>query len=279
MPDPSTSDSDDSDDAMSMPDLPAADGGDPGDAPDREVNALLNNFHVAHMCRELVELVTQGTTKRAIESVMAIVSNSMSSILPDDLELPTTWHMITKAAGSVPPTHSKMVLCPAKGCNMVHSRASAVPGSLCASCDTELTTHRGDPHMIMLEGNLVDHMVRLWNEPRLAVLMDYPQTRDRGDGDVWDAGVLRGIDPDKRINTICMSVCTDGSVLKRYRNDSYTPFLVRILNLPPYVRTKSSALILWAMVPPKVYTCNLMRVRIYCARYVHTLFMPLGRII
>ena len=224
---------------------------DPGEDP--EVRELLENFHISRMCRELVELNTHGTAKTAIESVMKIVESHLGSMLPDDLKLPKTWHMITKAAGEVPCTHEQMIICPAKGCNLVHTRASAVPGSVCASCDTELVTHRGDPHMTMLEGSLVSHLERLWKQPRLAALMDYPRVRETGDGDVWDAGALRGIDADKCTNTMCLSVCTDGSVLKRYRNDSYVPFIVRILNLPPYVRTKSSALVLWAMLPPKVH--------------------------
>ena len=222
---------------------------DPGEDP--EVRELLENFHISRMCRELVELNTHGTAKTAIESVMKIVESHMGSMLPDDLKLPKTWHMITKAAGEVPCTHEQMIICPAQGCNLVH--ASAVPGSICANCDTELVTHRGDPHMTMLEGSLVSHLERLWKQPRLAALMDYPRVRETGDGDVWDAGALRGIDADKCTNTMCLSVCTDGSVLKRYRNDSYVPFIVRILNLPPYVLTKSSALVLWAMLPPKVH--------------------------
>ena len=73
-----------------------------------------------------------------------------------------------------------------------------------------------------------------------------------GDGDVWDGELLRGLPAANRVHTMCLSVCSDGSILKRYRNHTYTPILVRLLNLPPHLRTTATGVLMWAELPPGV---------------------------
>lgn len=51
---------------------------------------------------------------------------------------------------------------------------------------------------------------------------------------------------------MCLSICSDGSILKRYRNHTYTPILVRLLNLPPHLRTTATGVLMWAELPPGV---------------------------
>lgn len=246
---PSASDqSSDTDD--SLPPQYINDGEDSEHGGDDEFHTQLQ---VGLMCREFVELVTQGTTKTAVESVMKIISRRLAHVLQaNNVHLPDTWYRIKKEAGNVPVTHTKMALCPSRSCNSVHEYDSVKEGAMCAECGTELAAQNGRPHMIMLEGDLTQHLRRLWAVPAVAKMLYYPDTRQPGDGDAWDGEALRRMDPSKRTDTICLSICTDGSVLKRYRNDSYVPVVVRILNLPPHIRTKAAALFLWGMVPPKV---------------------------
>jgi len=70
---------------------------------------------------------------------------------------------------------------------------------------------------------------------------------DDNDGDVWAGSRLHGVDI---TSTMCLSLTADAAVIETFRSRSYTPVIVRLLNLPPHIRVTAAGLFLWAEVPP-----------------------------
>ena len=118
----------------------------------------------------------------------------------------------------------------------------------CPECGEERTNKR---QILLL--NIRSRMRRLFANPALAKLFQYPNTRKPGDGDVWDADVMK----DQSIrylgkNVIHLGLSSDGAMYETWTKNTFTPVVCQNLNWPPGPRTCFGGLWLLAVFPPKV---------------------------
>jgi hypothetical protein len=83
-------------------------------------------------------------------------------------------------------------------------------------------------------------------------MLQHPLTRERGDGDTWDARLLRDLTLEQLSSLMCLGLHTDGTVFDTGKQKSYTPVVLQWLNLPPGVRQSFGGLLLLGVFPPKV---------------------------
>lgn len=103
----------------------------------------------------------------------------------------------------------------------------------------------------LLVFDIIKRIQKAWAIPELAELLHSPITRERGDGDIWDH-LLRDMSDEDKLTHMCMILHTDGTVLDKGKQRSYTPVVFQWLNLPPGVRQSFGGLLLLAVFPPKV---------------------------
>ena len=92
----------------------------------------------------------------------------------------------------------------------------------------------------------------LYNIPELAELFEYPRHREPGDGDAWDAEILGDVDLATVHLVVYVAMCSDATVLETWRQVSYTPLYLEILNWPPHVRATFEGMMLAALLPPSI---------------------------
>jgi hypothetical protein len=100
--------------------------------------------------------------------------------------------------------------------------------------------------------SLRSRLRRLFNNPKLAKLFQYPHTRTPGDGDIWDAEVMKNRGYAEGKNVIELVLSSDAAVYESWTKHSFTPVVVQNMNWPPAVRKCFGGLWLLAVFPPKV---------------------------
>lgn len=68
-------------------------------------------------------------------------------------------------------------------------------------------------------------------------------------GDVWSGTKLRDTTVEERGNTLYLAICCDAT---EFQKDSWTPVIVKILNLHPEIRINKDAMITLAVLPGKI---------------------------
>ena len=145
-----------------------------------------------------------------------------------------------------------IALCPANDCQAY--AADDVPDT-CGTCDAVMKRdNNATPRREILLPRVVKRIQRMYTKPSVAAMLHYAARRDRpgDDGDVWDSVLLRGTTNEQRTNTLYLLICGDGSVFKKGRQVSWLPLSAQILNYPPDVRHRFSAMLLFGVAPDKV---------------------------
>jgi hypothetical protein len=116
---------------------------------------------------------------------------------------------------------------------------------------------KGDAH-VMQHWPLADFVGDLWGHEVLAEAMDYPNTRRTQPGLIWDVQdstnwqdfTLRhgGVPPVSHVIGLSWS----GDAFKRTDYESPTPILMRVYNLPPWLRSLIGLIHLSLLLPPGV---------------------------
>ena len=65
--------------------------------------------------------------------------------------------------------------------------------------------------------DLAGRIQDLYQVPELAELFEYPLHRDTGDGDAWDAHLLRVVDLSTVACIVYVAMCSDATVLETWR--------------------------------------------------------------
>lgn len=121
-----------------------------------------------------------------------------------------------------------------------------------SGCGTKLQNKSGQTILRFAKFDLLARIKAYWQTPGIAKDLLYVTTRQRGDGDVFDGDLLRSRDPQDLVNKVLLSLTGDSTVIQTFRNKSYTPLVLRYLNLPPHLRHTHQGLMVWAILPPKV---------------------------
>ena len=165
------------------------------------------------------------------------------------LTIPASMHMLRKRAGIGKSTTQMLDICPwGEDCHVFASDDSDTVCPVCAG-DRHST---GTVSRQLLVTNYTDRLVRMFAVPALAEAMQYPLVRVPGDGDCWDANVLRDTSMETRANTLFFMATTDGAVFKTGKKQTFTPCTGQLLNLPPRLRTSFAGMFLFGMMPEKV---------------------------
>lgn len=137
-----------------------------------------------------------------------------------------------------------------RSCGTVHTENAKVCTE--SGCGTKLQNKSGQTILRFAKFDLLARIKAYWQTPGIAKDLLYVTTRQRGDGDVFDGDLLRSRDPQDLVNKVLLSLTGDSTVIQTFRNKSYTPLVLRYLNLPPHLRHTHQGLMVWAILPPKV---------------------------
>ena len=106
----------------------------------------------------------------------------------------------------------------------------------------------------MLIFDAADHIKRMFCAPELAKAFGYPIYRDSNEitGDVWDGDLLKVWTDEMKRDILPLAFSSDGTVLQKWKERSFTPCVGQFLSLPPHLRQTSMGYMLLAVLPPKV---------------------------
>jgi len=76
------------------------------------------------------------------------------------------------------------------------------------------------------------------------------------DGDVWEGTVLRQVPLLERLTTIFFGWCNDAAVFKRFKEESFSPWVMECFNIAPEHRYTFACLFFVALLPPSVKSYN-----------------------
>jgi len=79
---------------------------------------------------------------------------------------------------------------------------------------------------------------------------------DTADGDVWDGSVMKKVPPLERKSTLFFGWCNDAAVFKRFKEESYSPWVMECFNIAPEHRYTFSCLFFIALLPQSVQDYN-----------------------
>jgi hypothetical protein len=89
----------------------------------------------------------------------------------------------------------------------------------------------------MLVGHADTFLREMYKQPVLAEAMRYPGHREPGDGDCWDAWLLKFWTDIQKLTVLPISFSSDAAVLQVWKQRSFTPVVGQLLSLPPHLRT------------------------------------------
>ena len=89
----------------------------------------------------------------------------------------------------------------------------------------------------------------MWANPKIALMM-HTESVVGEEGDAWKAKLYLDMKYD-RLTDMCFRISSDAAILHKDSNVSYTPIVLRMMNLPYHLRHRASALFLWAHLPKK----------------------------
>lgn len=237
-----------------MDDSASADESSSDDSMPQESNTSSSSFYasVVTLCQAMSTLRATGAAEKHIVEVSKAWKSCLAPfIAPDYLKLlPTTAYRIDQLASRFYPDESHIVVkCANTRCNKLHRGLSKNEHSQghtrSCQCGTRIQLATKTPkHSKFVVFDLIGRIRRVWGNQVMADLLHYP--RDQGDGDVWDAALYNNL---SRLDDMCFSITCDGATLQKTRNVSWTPIILRWLNLPPHVRTTAGGMFLWAHLP------------------------------
>lgn len=203
------------------------------------------------LCRTLCSLQTQGIAKKHIASISRAWVDCVGNDLPPEVtvQLPTTWYMIESTAiaqNYEEDDHAVYgVRCTCGGISPWYSsREKRDLPKLCINCGASMPRSvKQKTKFVMFD--LKQRIKQIYENPDAAKFLMTDRV-EPGDGDVWDAKMYADID---RQTTMCFSITCDASVLQKSMNVSWTPIILRCLNLVPHVRDTAGAMFLWAHFP------------------------------
>ena len=200
------------------------------------------------LCQSMSALRCIGAAEKFIVEVSKAWASCLGSHLnlsPQEVDLlPTTAYKIDKLANNLREEEHHIVVKCAK-CGTLNRGLSSGDVPRVCQCRTNVKKSskvKSRNKFIMFD--LTFWLSRLWGNPKIASLLHH--NRDEGDGDVWDATIYNYLD---RMHCMCFSITCDGATLQKTRNISWTPVILRLLNLPPHVRTTAGGMFLWAHLP------------------------------
>lgn len=88
--------------------------------------------------------------------------------------------------------------------------------------------------------------------PNHAAMLEY--CLNPVEGDVWSGSKLRDVPIEERQNTLFLAVCCDATEFQKF---SWTPVVVKILNLHPELRVNRDAMLTIAGINHTLYTYDL----------------------
>ena len=168
------------------------------------------------------------------------------SLGPDN-ECPDSMYMLKKHAGYTPSKATALL----PVCTQDHPNVAEA--SACATCGASLHT-RWPRRMVHLD--IVERLGRLMSIPLVGKAFQYAVDRTETDGDFWDARKGRSITMQRRLDVFFLGLSTDATEFGHTKSASLTPFVAVVLNFPPSMRTKFSAVLILALFPEKVTLCN-----------------------
>jgi hypothetical protein len=76
------------------------------------------------------------------------------------------------------------------------------------------------------------------------------------DGDVWDGKVMKKVSLEERVFTIFFGWCNDAAVFKRFKEESFSPWVMECFNIAPEHRYTFACLFFVALLPQSVKDYN-----------------------
>lgn len=192
---------------------------------------------VRQICQSLVRLTLQGVTKKHVTDI-ADSLQVLNPFLP--FSIPKTWYLINKEAAIANRVAGDFFAVKCKCGAYTRESHGTCRNKKCGK-QIRQRSGRNDTRTKFVCFDLPNYLNLIARDPDMEGHLLYPTTRQRGDGDCWDGMAMRGIEADKEI---CLSVTCDGAVLYKWKDRSWCPILVRILNLPP--ESRHNNLFLWA---------------------------------
>ena len=89
----------------------------------------------------------------------------------------------------------------------------------------------------MLVGHADTFLREMFKQPDLAKALRYPLHREKGDGDCWDAELLKLWTDLQKMTVLPICFSSDAAVLQMWKQRSFTPVVAQLLSLPPHLRT------------------------------------------
>lgn len=176
------------------------------------------------------------------------------------LIIPASMHTLRKKAGIGETTTRMLDICPwGQDCHVFDTDDFS---SVCPVC--ERPRHSTVSRQLLVT-SYTDRLVRMFAVPEIALAMQYPMLRVPGDGDCWDAEILRHTTMATRASTLFFMNTTDGAVFVTGKSKTFTPCTAQCLNLPPRMRTTFAGMFLFGIMPEKAcslpHTCQSTRAR------------------
>jgi len=205
------------------------------------------------ICREILEQVASGLV--SISGAVAISKIYAQKLEPfTNMQLPTSEYGMTNLAEFDETMGELLDLC--WKCDYVYEDNVRIT---CPECpgNVQRTPPGRKRKRQMLIFDIVKRMQMAFAQPAIAPLLRSPLTREKGDGDTWDAGLLKGKTRAEMLAQQCLGMHTDGTVLDSGKQRSFTPVVFQWFQLPPGIRQSFGGLLLYAVFPPKVLSLAL----------------------
>jgi hypothetical protein len=218
---------------------------------DHPLDQVASDVLVAEFCQELVDLISRNVVKQTGACAMnkLYMAKFGHLVFPrkcTSVSLPTNMHSIKVKAGQENSKTTMPIICP-RNDHIVYAPDCAP--AVCP-CGEPLFDADGRPFRTMLCFDVLDRITRIWAIPRLAEALHYVTTRETGDGDAWDGSVLCDTPMEERLNSVHVALTADATELAD--QVSYTPVVLRWLQLPPWLRHLFAGILLWAVFPSSV---------------------------
>lgn len=207
-------------------------------------------MNLPQLGQTLLSYRANGVAEKDIVAIMNTCWDAVVPVIPEDtaVQLPTTFYKLESLAGVRYDTNNLLLVCRCQDarCRTLNRWKSDLGDRLpCVQCGVVLPQHVPDEDKFIMF-DLAERLSTCWANEKIAAMIH--QHREEGDGDVWCADLYSGL---SLVDHMCFSMTCDAAELKKQSN-SWTPVVLRWLNLPAHVRHTPGALFLWAHVSKNI---------------------------
>ena len=220
---------------------------------DEDVKAVCDNF-----CKLLLTSHHKGARATDIESFLSAMHSALDEHLPRSIRngLPSNWYQVVSTQKEDIPSYFYQRDACVNECQLFQPSDGAM--DTCPSCAEPRFDIHGHPRRVAYFSDIAKRVRDMWGNKLLAQLAKYPtwegsrappgDYRDCLDGTLLNSSPWKDFMEESEHNILFQGV-SDAVQLTRWPMRSYTPYVMFLLNFPPWVRHRIGATWLVAVFP------------------------------